>query len=347
MVRAMAPILCLATLMSVATSSVAGAVERDDSNALDVYFEPQTIARLPDGRKFHFYCTGSGSPTTILDAGLGGWSISWRSIQPQIAQMTRVCAFDRAGYWYSDPGPMPRDAAAEVKDLHDGLVAAQIKPPYILIGHSYGGMTSRLFALRYSSEVVGMLLIDPSFPYSAKKTGESKKNDQAFTQYLSKCAQLARKSKLRADMADSEPGQDCINSGREDWSQKMSAKLAAFSTRAPFYDTQLSEFEGTQGRSSRELMSNSHPLGALPITVLTADEAHFNEPGTGQRRYAAWVAGHDEIAKSSTRGQNIIVEGAGHFIYLDKPDLVLSKFKEMLDSVRGTSREQVPWPPYP
>src|SRR5579859_5756367 len=98
-----------AMLIGIAVTGASGAVERDESNALDIYLQPQTIANLPDGRKFHFYCTGSGGPTALLDAGLGFWSVSWRGIQPRMAEMTRVCAFDRAGYWFSDPGPMPRD----------------------------------------------------------------------------------------------------------------------------------------------------------------------------------------------------------------------------------------------
>jgi pimeloyl-ACP methyl ester carboxylesterase len=138
-------------------------------------------------------------------------------------------------------------------------------------------------------------------------------------------------------MADSDEGKDCVNPGRDDWSKTMSARIIELTTKAAFFDTQLSEFKATQGRSSRELMAKSHPLGAMPITILTADEAHFNQTNMGAtqaRKYAAWIAGHDEIAKGSTRGETMIVEGAGHFIHLDKPELVLGKFREMLENVR-------------
>jgi pimeloyl-ACP methyl ester carboxylesterase len=328
-----------AMLLSLAAANIAFAAERDESNALDVYLKPQTLARLPDGRKLNLFCTGSGSPTAILDAGLLDWSISWRAVQPKMSQSTRVCAVDRAGHGFSDPGPEPRDAAAAVKDLHDALHAAKIKPPYIMVGHSYGGMTTQLFVLKYSSEVAGMLLVDPGFAYFAQKEGiPEAEYPNRFMQYAAMCSGLAKQGKLHAGMEEKEEGAMCVNPGGPDWSKKMSAKLVEQSTKASYYDSLASELRGTEDSTSRDLEAANHPLGAMPITVLTEDidvyhklEAPFPDY---EKRFAAWTAGHDAIAKLSTRGETMTVEGAGHYIQRDKPDVVAAKFKQLVEAAR-------------
>jgi pimeloyl-ACP methyl ester carboxylesterase len=113
----------------------------------------------------NIYCIGRGSPTVILDAGAGYTTWTWRKVQPQIAKRTKVCSYDRAGMGFSDGAPLPRDANATVNDLHALLHRANIQPPYVLVGHSIAGLYEPLFADRYPHEVVGMVLVDPSFPY--------------------------------------------------------------------------------------------------------------------------------------------------------------------------------------
>src|SRR5437763_9389381 len=112
------------------------------------------------GYRLHINCTGTGSPTVILDAGLGGTSLDWSKVQPAVAHFTRVCSYDRAGYGWSDTGPGPRTSQQIVKELHLLLVHAQINGPYVLVGHSVGGLNMRLYAYRYPQEVAGMVLLD-------------------------------------------------------------------------------------------------------------------------------------------------------------------------------------------
>src|SRR5713226_519244 len=109
------------------------------------------------GYRLHINCTGTGSPTVILDAGLGGTSLDWSKVQPAVAHFTRVCSYDRAGYGWSDTGPGPRTSQQIVKELHLLLMHAQISGPYILVGHSLGGLNMRLYAYRYPGEVAGMV----------------------------------------------------------------------------------------------------------------------------------------------------------------------------------------------
>jgi pimeloyl-ACP methyl ester carboxylesterase len=109
-------------------------------------------------------CVGQGSPTVVIDAGLGEGLDAWASVQTQIAAFTRVCAYDRAGVGKSGPGPKPRTSRQMVTELRALLSAAQIDGPYVLVGHSLGGLNAQLYAIEHPDEVAGLVLVDPSFP---------------------------------------------------------------------------------------------------------------------------------------------------------------------------------------
>jgi pimeloyl-ACP methyl ester carboxylesterase len=113
----------------------------------------------------NIYCSGAGSPTVILDSGLGADTTDWRLVQSPIARRTRVCSYDRAGMGFSDPTTSSRAAGAVVGDLHAVLRSAAIAPPYVLVGHSIAGLYARLYTDRYPGEVVGLVLVDPSTEY--------------------------------------------------------------------------------------------------------------------------------------------------------------------------------------
>lgn len=110
--------------------------------------------------RLNFYCTGSGSPTVVFDAGWQDWSPSWVLIQPEIARHARTCTYDRAGSGFSDAGPMPRTSVEIAKELHAALHSAHIPGPYLLVGHSFGGYTLRTFADLYMPEVYGEVFVD-------------------------------------------------------------------------------------------------------------------------------------------------------------------------------------------
>ena len=125
------------------------------------------------GRRINLYCTGAGSPTVILLAGIFSWSLVWYKTQPAIAQKTRVCAFDRAAYGFSDPAPRPQILSEVVDDLHAVLKAGSIPGPYVLVGHSLGGLEARVYAQRWPEEVVGMVLVDTARAAEPKKRGSA------------------------------------------------------------------------------------------------------------------------------------------------------------------------------
>ena len=121
------------------------------------------------GHRLHLNCAGTGSPTVVIDAGLGDWSASWSSwVQPEAARTTRVCTYDRAGMGYSEPGPLPRTAEHFAAELHTLLLRAGVPGPYVLVGHSAGGLPVRVFAHAYAADVAGVVLIESMHPAQAE-----------------------------------------------------------------------------------------------------------------------------------------------------------------------------------
>src|SRR5205809_7581444 len=116
------------------------------------------------GFRLHLNCQGKGSPVVVFDSALGGSSLSWALVQPEIAAMTRACSYDRAGFGWSDAGPMPRTAGRIADELDVLLRRAGEVPPYVLVGHSFGARVMRVFAARHRADVAGLVLIEPAFP---------------------------------------------------------------------------------------------------------------------------------------------------------------------------------------
>jgi pimeloyl-ACP methyl ester carboxylesterase len=123
---------------------------------------PAAPGRLIDlgGFKVHIYCVGNGAPPVIFLHGLGDYSFDWALVQPEIAAHTETCAYDRPGQAWSEPGPASRGVCTSAHELHLLLQRSKIKGPYILVGHSWGGLIARMFAHEYPNEVAGMVLVD-------------------------------------------------------------------------------------------------------------------------------------------------------------------------------------------
>jgi len=149
-------ILGLFALLAVAGASYQAIANRVDAGR---YPEPGRLVDI-GGFRLNLNCSGKGSPTVILEAGLGDFMGEWSRVQPEIAKFTRVCSYDRAGYGGSDPGPMPRTSSRIVEELHRLLQSAGEPRPYLLVGSSFGGYNVRVFNGKYPNEVAGLLLVD-------------------------------------------------------------------------------------------------------------------------------------------------------------------------------------------
>ena len=141
---------------------LAGAIYEPLAEAADAKAYPPP-GQMVDvgGYRLHINCTGEGSPTVVIESGWGDMSATWGWVQPEVAKTTRVCTYDRAGMGWSESSPQPRTAREFAKELHTLLEKANEPGPYVLVGHSMGGYTVRVYAHDYPAEVAGVVLIDP------------------------------------------------------------------------------------------------------------------------------------------------------------------------------------------
>jgi pimeloyl-ACP methyl ester carboxylesterase len=289
---------------------------------------------LPAGRALNLYCVGSGTPTVLLESGIGGFAYDWRSIQAPVAGVTRVCSYDRAGLGMSPPGPFPRDTRAEVSDLEALLDAASIRPPYVLVGHSMGGYNVRLFASRHLRDVAGVVLVDPSaqnqIPILEAALPDMATQDRNAVSRARACADPHRTK---------ETASNCARAAPASFPSDLAARFAATQTIAAS-QAFSSEVESFLTVASSEVTAESRSFGAIPLIILTRGELSSNMTvEQAQTEWRLWNRMHDDLAKLSTNGSNRVVAGAGHYIQLDRPAAVIGAVREVVNSARGRIRE--------
>lgn len=311
------PLLMSFVLLSLSTSLANGQQSSTPSPV------PPLRAELPDGRHLALYCAGVGSPTVIFDSGLGVGAQAWSRVQPEIAQTTRACAFDRPGYGASDEGPAPRDATRIVVDLKAGLEAAGIAGPYVLVGHSMGGYDMRLFANLHAEQVVGMVLVDPSLdgneaPLRAVSPAFVRASAD-FQATAGKCIQATADGHMTPDHAIyAECGSPPLNSPMANGAHARTA---------------LSE-QQSMDDSSRQVLASEPASSALPLIVLTAGGQNGPETGMPEAERLALSEvtreNHAAIAARSSAGRHRVVEGAPHMIQMARPDAVAAAILEVI-----------------
>ena len=297
------------------------------------YLAHGRLVQLPNGRALNLYCVGSGSPTVVLEAGLGGFAFDWRSVQSGIAATARVCAYDRAGLGASPAGPNPRDTQAEVSDLEALLPAAGMRGPYVLVGHSMGGYNVRLFASRHLHDVAGIVLVDPSaenqIPVLEAAVPEIARQDVVSTSRARACANPQRTAEVAAY---------CVRAAPADLPENLAQTFVRSQDLAQS-QTFFSEVESFLNVDSREVEAEPRSLGAVPLIVLTRTQRSTNmSADAAETEWQLWNHMHDEIAALSTRGSNRAVQGAGHYIQLDQPRAVIDAVSEVIEDARGHSR---------
>ncbi|CAN5633276.1 alpha/beta hydrolase [soil metagenome] len=326
--------LLLAASLLAATPDAAQA-----EDLLGAYASPQTLVTLPDGRKLNFHCSGVGSPLVILDGGWSATVLTWRKVQPQVANLTRVCAMDRAGMGFSSPGPLPRDTASIVADLHSALHIPGMPGPYVLVGHSLGGMNARLYASLYPDDVAGLVLVDPASPNQDKRFAAVSPTVAAVTggeiTSARRCADLARAGALKPGAAE---WATCAGDPPTDWPDALRAHVIAQHGDAAAARQRLSEIESVAEPDSSQVEQAKVSLGDIPLIVLTAEGTSKDPsiPLTDQVAMAKlWSTMHDEAAALSTQGANRLVLGSGHNIQSEKPDVVVAAIAEVVATVRA------------
>lgn len=323
--------LVLAGIAGFAQSDPAAAIAEDQR--LLPYAEPGELVDV-GGRRMNLRCTGDGGPTVVLMAGLSSWSFIWYKTQPVIAQKTRVCAFDRAGYGFSDPAPKPQIISDVVDDLHAALKAASIPEPYVLVGHSLGGVEARLYAQRWPKEVSGMILVDTSpageglIDQDQPGFEEAQKRETYASNKLH-CALLAAHGPL--DPSDPEYEHCAIGPVPIDTPAALRKVWPTFFT-AYYAADQVSLMSSLY--THRYDGVDHLRLGATPLVVLSIEKPW----GTLTNYNKVWNALHADLAHLSSRGVHRIVEGSGHEIQIDRPQAVIDAVNEVLGQLQPVAK---------
>ena len=300
--------------------------------------------RLVDvnGRRYHVHESGSGEPAVILEAGIAASSISWSLIQPQVAEFTKVVSYDRAGLGWSDPPPRRRTASAMLEELRAVLKAAGVKPPYILVGHSFGGLIALLYAQRYGSELAGVVLVDPVWRGEWSPLRPEQRRRLRGAAGLARWgALLARFGFVRLNLSllagggrriphlaarvTAGPGAsvvDRIVGQVRKLPPEVWPMISAHWCNPKSFESMAEHLDGLAD-SIAEYQPNQ-TLGDLPLVVISG--GHLGEDAQEE---------HRRDAALSMLGRQVIAENSGHWVQLDEPELVVREIRRVVTSIRG------------
>jgi pimeloyl-ACP methyl ester carboxylesterase len=254
------------------------------------------------GYRLHIYCVGQDSPTVILEAAADMMSADWGWIQPEIAKHTRVCAYDRAGMGWSEPGPQPRDARQISTELHSLLTNAGIAGPYVLVGHSAGGLYVRMYATQYAEEVVGMVLVDPGHPDMTARIPALEAQNASDVQLVGTMRILSYLGIPRL--------LGIGNTNAAGLPSERTAEVNAFVSTPQHWATILALIDATPATYDEVRVTGS--LESLPLVVISANTAWLDRgaPADDARRILNEL--HSELAGLSANSSHRIVEDATH-----------------------------------
>ncbi len=244
------------------------------------------------GRGLHLFCQGSGTPTVVLEPGLGEMSSVFGWIAPAVARDTRVCVYDRAGRGWSGPSSQPQDGEQIAADLHALLSRGHVPGPYVLAGHSFGGLYSLTYAARYPAEVAGLVLLDSTAP--ASKSAPSS-TDGAINRVFAVAPVLARVGAARLFGL----------SGYAGLPPQSRDEVRASAATPRLVHSTLDELQ--QSPASIAEAAALTGFGDKPLIVVTAGRGHD----------AVWNAAQDELATLSTHSEHRVVPGATHASLLE------------------------------
>jgi pimeloyl-ACP methyl ester carboxylesterase len=295
------------------------------------------------GHRLHVLCTGAGAPTVVVENGLGDFSFDWALVQQRVEKVTRICTYDRAGYAWSDPGPRPRSFAQLNLELRDALEKLGEKPPYVLVGHSFGGPVIRSFAARYPALVAGMVLVDSVF--EDQRVIIQGKAVRLRGGATGKPAPPARETMTEADRPalphDAGTAVPPPNARKLD---PLYERLPAEEQRMQLWAQALpgiDDAENSQREWSTESLAAMHAapqagtLGDLPLLVMTREKGGYSDrldiPAADLERER--LAGQAGLVRLSRKGRQVVVP-AGHNMEIEAPDAVADAIREVVTEVR-------------
>lgn len=289
-----------------------------------------------DGNLIHIRCEGNGSPTVIMEAGSGDCSLSWALVQKNVSPFVRVCSYDRQGYGWSDPVPGTVTARSVTTRLHTLLSRAHITPPYVLVGHSLGGVYVRYYAHQYPDEVSGMVLVDPGSEWQMARTGEN------FTREM-RAAIAGKALELREMGEKSARGTFARNLSLVEGycnprlpEEEFRAYRALWATRPTFWEACAAEGEAAFSVWDETARENITSLGNIPLVVISSDtDMGFSvDPNENTRANLVFRMLQKEMAAESPNGSYLIAKNSSHYVQIDKPEIVTGAIADVVNAAR-------------
>jgi pimeloyl-ACP methyl ester carboxylesterase len=291
------------------------------------------------GFRLHIHALGERRPAVVFDAALGASSISWTFVHPPVGAFARSIAYDRAGFGWSDAGPLPRTAGRAADELHTLLARVGETPPYLLVGHSFGGLVMRIFAARYPADTAGVVLVDPAHPedWLNPAPKEQAKIDRGIR--LCRRGEIASRLGIARVVSElvgfgavsgARPLVDAISrgdiGGDVDWLLAPLWKLPpaarrplrAFWTHSRFYQALGSQIASISDSARETIEAAAGGYGDRPLVTIS-----MTAPGDYRLRQ------QDALARLSTRGRHVVASHSGHWIPLDEPALVIAEIQRM------------------
>jgi len=287
---------------------------------------PPPLGKLVDvgGYRVHLYCTGTGSPTVVIVGA--GYSFDWGLVQPEVAKFTQVCSYDHSGIAWSEDGPKD-SCSLRVSEVHIALRNAGINGPYVLVGHSLGGLVARFYAGRYPDEVAGMVFVDHA--------------NYSFTM-----SHLTVPSDAKVPPPSLPPQGTVVLSPGGTGPVAMGMEGDPNFTKLSSRDQELHLWAMSQTRDQAALQNNSlvgrecsaeadaitkehtHPLGDKPLVDVSTNENHSPEYANLQSK----------LLSLSQNSKQIVAENSGHFVIIDRPDVVIDAIGQVVQSVRKNAK---------
>jgi pimeloyl-ACP methyl ester carboxylesterase len=317
-------IVLILIMLPVAVAPLVGWVYQSAMEARDdARFPPPGKLLAVDGHRMHIYCEGRGSPTVIIEQGIGAQPLGWAPLNEDMSSITTVCAYDRAGMGYSDPLDHPTPATEVAGRLHALLEQADIRDDIVLVGWSAGGMYAREYYRRFPGNVKGMVLVDSSHEQQLSRLGDPDVgyfNPLNIDRFLAPIGWTRLSGEVESRFASSP------------LPAPIRARLIAINLKSRLPRTILAEGAGFRA----DLVANRAPpnLADLPLVVIS--EGKPNNPFM-QERFGTWLELQDELAHLSTRGRRVIATRSAHAIHRTEPELILDAVRGVVDAARGSA----------
>ena len=285
-----------------------------------------------NGLDMNLICKGSGSPVVILEAGIGGNWLDWVHVHDEVAKSTKVCAYDRLGKGSSQPAPSPQSAIEIANTLHDLLKTAKINEPYILVGHSAGGLFVREYYQNYPEQVIGMVLVDSGHEHGNLRMPSAWSEAlEGVNQQLRLCRAVAPFGVIRLI------GTANSFTSALDLNEEQKTEFIATFNRTHYCQSALKERNAYKIDAQQTIALKS--LNDLPLVVLSrgkgiaeAGETIFQLPDVTLLEIdTVWNELQQELVALSTNSTHIITEESGHFIQVEQPELVIEAIRSVMD----------------